>query len=85
MNLQIRNPKAYELARRIAVRRGMTLTDAVISTLEAEVARQEEKEPLADRIARIHERARRLGRPGGHRMTKDEIDDMWGHPPDPAQ
>ncbi|MGO4122752.1 type II toxin-antitoxin system VapB family antitoxin [Inquilinus sp. YAF38] len=79
MTLQIRDDRARALARELATRRKVTMTEAVIQALEAELRREAEKEPLADRIARIAAIAAAESGPGGRAMTKDEIDEMWGH------
>ncbi len=68
MNLQIRDPRARELARRIAQRRHISMTEAVVEALEAEYRRVSADELVV------------LANPGGQDMTKDEIDAMWGHP-----
>jgi len=78
MNLQIRDPRARELAEALARRRGMTMTEAVIEALEARLAELRQA-PLADRLAAISEELKRRAGPGGRDMTKDEIDAMWGH------
>lgn len=53
MALQIRDPRAHDLARQLAARRKVSMTETVIQALEAEWRRETEKEPLADRIGRI--------------------------------
>ena len=77
MNLQIRDPRAHELARRLAELRRVSMTAAVIEALESEVERVEGKADLIGDIEAIQDRLRRAGRPGGRDFTKDEIDDMW--------
>lgn len=79
MNLQIRDPRAHDLARTIAEARRTSMTDAVITALEAEVNRIRRAEPLAARLARISEDLAGLRRAGGRDLTKDEIDALWGH------
>lgn len=79
MNLQIRDPRAHELARRLAEKRKITLTDAVIDALEAELRRESESTPLAGRLAEIAQGLRSKAGPDGRDMGKDEIDAMWGH------
>lgn len=79
MNLQIRDPRAHELARRLAEKRKVTMTDAVIDALEAELRRQSEGTPLAERLAEIAGDLRSKTKPGGRDLSKDEIDAMWGH------
>ena len=59
MNLHIQNPKAYELAKRLAEERKFSLDDAVIGALEAEVARAEKAKALIeDGVAAIEAFAR---------------------------
>lgn len=80
MNLQIRDPRARELARRIAHRRHISMTEAVVEALEAEFRRVSAQQPLAERLGAIADDLAALARPGGRDMTKDEVDTMWGHP-----
>ncbi|OWJ56377.1 type II toxin-antitoxin system VapB family antitoxin [Inquilinus limosus] len=79
MTLQIRDSRARELAQELASRRNVTMTEAVIQALEAELRRETEKEPLADRIARIAATLAAEAGPNRHVMSKEEIDAMWGH------
>jgi antitoxin VapB len=79
MNLQIRDRRAHELARRLAERRKITMTEAVIGALEAELRREAVERPLAQRLAGIADELARNARKGGREMSKDEIDAMWGH------
>jgi antitoxin VapB len=55
------------------------MTEAVIEALEAELEREREQKPLAERLAAIAERLKAKAKPGGRDMTKEEIDEMWGH------
>lgn len=79
MNLQIRDPRAHHLACRLAEKRHITLTEAVIEALEAQLEHDNEQQPLAERLAAIAGALRAKSKSGGHEMTKDEIDEMWGH------
>jgi antitoxin VapB len=79
MNLQIRDPRAHELARRIAERRHITMTEAVLDALEAEYQRITAGQPLAERLRAVAIELAALAKPGGRDMTDDEIDAMWGH------
>jgi antitoxin VapB len=81
MNLQIRHPRVRALARHVADRDGISLTDAVLKALEAEAARPVVRETVKESAERIHKQLFQ-GRTSGRTMTKEEIDDMWGHPPD---
>ena len=79
MNLQIRDPRARDLARQLAERRKISMTEAVIEALESELQREREQIPLADRLAAISNDLRAKAGSGGRDLTKDEIDEMWGH------
>jgi antitoxin VapB len=76
--LQIRDPRAKELARQLADIRQTTMTEVVVTALEAELARQAEVEPLIVRIRRIADDLASKSNGRGRAMTKDEIDAMWG-------
>jgi antitoxin VapB len=78
MPLNIRDPRAAALARDLAKRRGTTMTEAIIAALEAEIERDRERQPLTVRLSAIADELAAQGRPGGRRMTRDEIDDLWG-------
>jgi len=80
MNLQIRDPRAHELAKRIARRRHVSMTEAVVGALEAEYRRVSAELPLAERLGAIADELVALASPGGRDMTKDEVDAMWGNP-----
>jgi antitoxin VapB len=82
MNLQIRNPKAYALARRLSLIRRVSMTDAVIDALESAVERQTQPESRREALERLQEELRRSAGPRGQPVTKEDIDGMWGHPPD---
>lgn len=79
MNLQIRDPRAHQLARQLADKRRVSLTEAVIDALEAQLEAEQSRIPLAERLKDIAARLRAKGNADGHEMTKDEIDEMWGH------
>lgn len=78
MPLNIRDPRAAQLARELAKRRGTTMTEAIIAALEAEIERDRSKKPLAARLSAIADDLASQSRPGGRRMTRDEIDALWG-------
>lgn len=80
MNLQIRNPRAYELAKELAETNKVTMTEAVIGALEDKLKTAKAgKKPLWERIQPILDRVQSESNPGGRDLTKDEIDAMWGH------
>ncbi|KKC32299.1 type II toxin-antitoxin system VapB family antitoxin [Devosia psychrophila] len=79
MNLQIRDPRAHQLARQLAEKRHLSLTEAVIEALEAQLQRETAGTPLAERLADIAHQLKAKAKTGGHDLTKNEIDEMWGH------
>jgi antitoxin VapB len=79
MALHIRDDRAAKLARRLAERKGISMTEAVIDALESALLREER--PLAERLAEIAADARRLGDPRRRRpMTAQDTDALWGRP-----
>ncbi|PBC19616.1 transcriptional regulator [Mesorhizobium sp. WSM4307] len=80
MNLQIRDPRARELAQRLAAKRKISMTEAVIEALESELERESGRIPLAKRLAAIADDLKTKAGRGGRPVSQDEIDDMWGHP-----
>lgn len=79
MALQIRDSRARELAKKLAEKRKVTMTDAVIQALEGEWRREVDKEPLAARVKRISDDLAAQAGPNRRTMSKAEIDAMWGH------
>ena len=55
------------------------MTEAIIAALEGELRRERERRSLPDRLADIARRLKAEAQAPGREMTKDEIDDMWGH------
>jgi antitoxin VapB len=78
-SLQVENPRALELAQELAEKRRVSLSDAVIGALEAELGRENERQSRIDRLRAIADDLWAQRKPGGRDMTKDEIDAMWGH------
>jgi antitoxin VapB len=79
MNLQIRDPRARELAEQLAREQNISMTDAVINALASELQRLNLAKPLADRLALIAEDLAAHSKPGGQDISREEIDAMWGH------
>ena len=77
MPLSIRNPKVEKLARAVATQHGLSMTAVVGLALE-DFAKKS-KPDLAALGRKLADELRRNSPGGGHRMTKDEIDEMWGH------
>lgn len=81
MALHIRDERAATLARRLAKRKGTTMTQAVVEALEGALER--DKRPLAEVLDEIAEELDRIGdRARGRTPTKQEIDELWGHDPE---
>lgn len=79
MNLHIRDKRAQELAQRLAEKRKTSVTEAVITALENELGRDAPEPSLQERVAKLVDDLHRRSPGGGRQMTKDEIDEMWGH------
>lgn len=78
MALHIRDDRALKLAKKLAARRGTTMTQAVVEALEGALKREER--PLRERIAEIAEELESVGnRARGRTPTKQEIDELWGN------
>lgn len=77
MPLNIRDPRAAELAKELAARRKITMTAAIIEALENEIEREREKRPLRDRLAELAAKARAIAGPNGRDVPRSEIDEMW--------
>ncbi len=83
--LQVRDPRAHELAEKLAGRlqrkvgrtRKVTLTDAVIQALEDALNRDEAATPVIDRVRVLQERLAALPRTGAV-ADKAFFDDLSG-------
>lgn len=79
MQLNIRDFRAAELAKALAARRGTNMTEAVIAALELALEQERRRRPLPERFAAIAAALAAKGKPGGRDLTKEEIDELWGH------
>ena len=84
MTLQIHDPRAHELAEKLARLRDVSVADAVVEALErrlseASTAATHTDAALAERLRTISSNLRAKSKGPGQDMTKDEIDAMWGH------
>lgn len=77
--LNIRNPRAAELARALAQKRKITMTAAIIEALANELEREAKAIPLDARLGVIIDDFIRPENLVGRDLTKDEIDAMWGN------
>lgn len=75
--LNIRNPRAHELAQELASRRRTSITDAVVGALEAELKRERAEQPLEERLIALAEKAWQKAGPNPREVTEAERDEMW--------
>jgi antitoxin VapB len=78
MPISIRDPKAAELARKLAKKRGTTMTQAIISALEESLRHDREKVPLEDRFMTTVQDFNARNPDVRPKMKKSEIDTLWG-------
>jgi antitoxin VapB len=78
VSISIRDPEVGELARALARLRKTNMTEAIAHALRSELKREREKRPLEERLEDLANETMAMARPGGHPMTKEEIDDLWG-------
>ncbi len=78
MPISIRDPKAAELARKLATKRGTTMTQAIISALEESLRHDREKMPLEDRFMKTVEDFNARNPDARPKLKKSEIDAFWG-------
>jgi antitoxin VapB len=84
MNLQIRDPRARDMAKQLARLKGSSMTEAVVDALEhrlRDVGQSVSLAALAERLR--HDLATRSNGKGSD-LTPDAVDAMWGHGPDEA-
>lgn len=75
--LNVRNPRAHELAKELAERRKAGITEVVIQALEHELERERAAIPLAQRLAAIAERGMSEAGPNSRPVTEADRDAMW--------
>lgn len=75
--LNIRNPKAHALASKLASLRKVSITDAVVGALEAELKRELAQTPLAARLEALADRALAKAGAGGREVSEEERDALW--------
>jgi antitoxin VapB len=75
--LNIRDPRAHDLAKELAGATQSTITNAVITALEHELKRVRSAIPLHERLAAIADELKAKAGPNPREVTREEIDDMW--------
>jgi antitoxin VapB len=78
MALPVNDPQILALARELARHRGMTVTEAIISALEAELALEQASPPVSQRLLDIAADLKANAGPDGRAMSRTEIDALWG-------
>jgi antitoxin VapB len=78
MGISIRDPQVAQLARELARLRKTNMTEAIAHALRNELERERNKRPLEDRLEDLANETMAMARPGGHALTKEEIDELWG-------
>ena len=78
MGISIRDPEVGELAWELARLRKTNMTEAIAHALRSELKRERDKRPLEDRLEDLANETLAMAKPGGHVMTKEEIDELWG-------
>jgi antitoxin VapB len=78
MGISIRDREVGELARELAKLRKTNMTEAIAHALRAELKRERDKRPLAERLAGLAAELKAEAGPNPREVTKDDIDAMWG-------
>ncbi|HME84074.1 MAG TPA: type II toxin-antitoxin system VapB family antitoxin [Roseiarcus sp.] len=74
MGISIRDPEVGELARLSKT----NMTEAIAHALRGELKRLRDQRPLAERLEDLANETMAMARPGGHVITKEETDELWG-------
>ena len=77
MTMSIRNPRVAIMAKQLATLRGVNMTEAIAQALEAELKREREARPLAERLLEFGDLVAAKAGPLGRPMSQGEIDEMW--------
>jgi antitoxin VapB len=78
MPISIRNPRVEKLARELAQKRNISMTEVILDSLENAKRTDRNTRPLHERIDEIVGVLHRQAKPEGHALSKDEIDRVWG-------
>jgi len=77
--ISIRDPEVGELARELARLRKTNMTEAIGHALRSELKRERDKRPLAERLEELARETHAMAGPNPRDVTKEEIDELWGH------
>lgn len=59
--------------------RKTNMTEAIAHALRSELKGERDKRPLAERLEELARETRAMAGPNPRDMTKEEIDELWGH------
>jgi antitoxin VapB len=79
VGISIRDPEVGELARELARLRKTNMTQAIAHALRSELKRERDKRPLEERLEDLAEQLQAEAGSNPREVTKDEIDELWGH------
>ena len=79
MAISIRDPEVGELARKLAELRKTNMTEAIAFALRNELKREHDKRPLEEQLEELAQETAAMAGPNAREVTKDEIDELWGH------
>ncbi len=65
------------MARELADRRGVTMTDVIVDALQRQLREERAAMPVAGHLLAIGKASAAKARPGGHEPARDEMDGMW--------
>jgi antitoxin VapB len=79
MGISIRDAEVGELARELAKLRKTNMTEAIAYALRSELKRERDKPPLRERLEELARETQAMAGPNPRDVTKEEIDELWGH------
>jgi antitoxin VapB len=79
MGISIRDPEVGELARELARLRKTNMTEAIGHALRSELKRERDQRPLAERLEELARETAAMAGPNPREVTKEELDELWGH------
>jgi antitoxin VapB len=65
MAFHVRDEATDHAVRRLAKLKGKTLTETIREAVELELAREQEKKPVSERIRELQDEVKALSKPGG--------------------
>ena len=79
MAISIRDPEVGWVARKLAELRNTNMTEAIAFALRNELKRERDKRPLEEQLEELAQETAAMAGPNAREVTKDEIDELWGH------